>query len=376
MTRPIRPKTDRRAEAQELYRRELRRLRIQSRARAKLREEEADKAFTPPSSDWSLKEALAKPDTPLPYTIEGLHPTGGNSLIAAQYKVGKTTLMMNLAKSWADGDPFLGVFQMSPGPGRLAFFNYELTEANFNHEIRKIGIECLDRISPLHLRGHNFDLRSPAASSWAADWLAERECTGLILDPYGAAAQLQNENDNSEALRWLRGCVDPLKADAGVVDLWMPAHTGRAEAEEGQERARGATGVDDWADVRINYTGQKIRLDSGEWVRRTYFSAHGRAEVDVKEVEVGWDKYTGRLCVEEFRSRGQARLEAGVADVVRVVTEQPGIATRNLIPAIHGRKEDRPGHIEAAIRQGLIHIRPGPRNALCHFPGPAPKEES
>ena len=54
----------------------------------------------------------------------------------------------------------------------------------------------------------------------------------------------------------------------------LPTHTGRAEQEAGQERARGATRLDDWADVRWLLT----RDDKGH----RFLRATGR-DVEVEE---------------------------------------------------------------------------------------------
>lgn len=351
---PITPK-DPRAEARALYRRELMRARVADKVRGKLRQEKADKEFKAPETDWSLKDSLAKDLPPLQYTLDRIHPRGSNSLIAAQYKVGKTTLAGNLAKSYADGVAFMGQFGVKPGDGRLAFFNYELTEEQFLDYIRPLRIQNPDNISVAHFRGSRFDLKSPAAYDWAVKWLRERECTALIVDPFGAAARLVNENDNSEARLWLLR-LEEMKKEAGVEDLWMMAHTGRGMADEGEEHVRGASAVDDWADVRWAYTKQN---------GHRYLKADGRG-VYVPEFQVGFDRDTAELYLNSTNGRTASRSEAALEGAIQAVGESPGITSSALRAAMTGDTKDRNAGIKTAVAKGFIRVEPGKNNAQHH----------
>lgn len=338
-----------------MYRTELFRQRIQHKVRDTLRKEEADRAFKEPESDWTLKDTLAKDLPPLRYTIDRLHPTGGNSLIAAQYKVGKTTLAMNLARSYADGDCFMGQFNVKPGDGRIAILNYELTEEQFLAYVKPLNIENPDNVAVLHLRGYRFDLRSPRAAEWAVNWLQERECVAMIVDPFGAAARLTNENDNSEARLWLMA-LDELKAEAGIDDLWMLAHTGRGMADEGAEHVRGASAVDDWADVRWSYTKQN---------GHRYLSADGRG-VYVPEFQVGFERANSELYLAAVTGRAANRGEAALRGAVEAVSANPGIGKTKLRDAMSGDTKDREAGIREAVNLGYVRVEEGPKNAKFH----------
>ena len=106
----------------------------------------------------------------------------------------------------------------------------------------------------LQLRGHVLPLHVPLVFDHAVEWLKEREITFLIIDTY-ARAYGGDENNNAAVSRFL-DTLDMLKEDAGVVDLVLTAHTGRKEHIQGEEHARGATRIDDWADALG--TGQKF----------------------------------------------------------------------------------------------------------------------
>ncbi|EAP99438.1 hypothetical protein JNB_04680 [Janibacter sp. HTCC2649] len=329
----------------------------------------ADALFSAPVSDHTLAEMLTKEREPLRFTIEDLHPEGSNGLIAAQYKVGKTTLMMNLLKSYADGDKFLGNFRMNPGDGRIALLNYELTEDMIiDTYLKPLGIENPDRIAVLNLRGMNFDLRSPSAFAWGVKWLQDRGCDALIVDPFGAAARLANENDNSEARNWLLGTLDPFKEAAGIRDLWMPAHTGRAEKAEGSEHVRGASSVDDWADVRWLYTKSAVTDSDGNTFSRRFMSAAGRG-VDVSERQIGFDKDDGTLFVEEFVSRAKARTEGASIQALRVaaamahLNDGKGPNTGALHDAMKGETGAIKSGVKESIDKGWLAVSKGPNNS-------------
>ncbi|MGC4940776.1 AAA family ATPase [Kribbella sp. DT2] len=351
----------------ELVSKYVRDLRAREQAREVITAERAAALYTQPPGMESLEQLLKKDRPPLKYTIEDLHPLGSNTLIAAQYKVGKTMLMANLAKAYADGDRFLGEFPMNPGGGRLAVFNYELNEDMLiDQYLKPMGIVNSDRIVVWNLRGRNFDLRSRDAFNDAVRWLKKMGCDAIIMDPFGAAARLQNENDNSEARNWLLGCLDPLKYEAGIQDLWMPAHTGRGEAEEGGEHVRGASSVDDWADVRWLYTKAMVSGADGTAQMQRFLSARNSRGVDVGERQIDFDKDDNMLYVLKAHSRAQARSAGASHQALRTVADSPGINSTALRAAMDGDTKVRNAGIKAAVSNGWIRVEAGPNRSSLH----------
>src|SRR5204863_390814 len=123
---------------------------------------------------------------PVTWTMSGLHPTGANALLIAQYKTGKSTLGINWAAAIADGEPFLGEHDMTAGLGRVALWNYEMTRAQF---VAWAGerITHADRVAALHLRGQGLRLNSTTAQVWASEWLRDREVDCWVIDVFGRA---------------------------------------------------------------------------------------------------------------------------------------------------------------------------------------------
>src|SRR5680860_736364 len=77
-------------------------------ARAELAAED----WTPPPGNGSLADELAAGIPEVRYVVEGLMPVGSDALLAAQYKKGKTTAALNLARSLTDGTPLFGAYEV------------------------------------------------------------------------------------------------------------------------------------------------------------------------------------------------------------------------------------------------------------------------
>jgi hypothetical protein len=135
--------------------------------------------------------------------------------------------------------------------GRVAFWNYELSPAQFNVWLREIGIESNDRAAVLALRGHMLPLTTHVGEDFAVRWLEEREVEFWIVDTFARAMTDcgLDENSNSD-IDVLTHALDVIKQRAGVKNLLLSAHTGRMPQEEGKEHSRGGTRLDDWADNR------------------------------------------------------------------------------------------------------------------------------
>jgi hypothetical protein len=276
---------------------ELHQQRARRQAKRILDAEEAPPLRTPP---WvpTLADELALPDEDVSYRIAEVLPSGGNVLLTAQFKAGKTTLINHLAKCLADGQPLFGLLDVTRLSGRVSIFNYEVSRAQYRRWLRDVAPEHPERVALLNLRGYALPLIDVETTEWTVRWLAERETEVWVLDPFARAAMgsVTSENDNTEVGRLLEH-LDVIKERAGVRELILPTHTGRAEFEEGQERARGATRLDDWADVRWFLT----KDDEGQ----RFFRATGR-DVEYDEKGLEYDEGTRQLQI-VAGNRRQAR---------------------------------------------------------------------
>jgi hypothetical protein len=331
-------------------------LRARHDAKTQHSAEIAARTFRAPAYTRTLTEELLIPEQPVTYAVEQLLPTGGNALLAAGFKTGKTTLVTNLLRAYADDEPFLGRFQVSAGTGRIGIFNYELSPDQYRRWLRSAGITNTERVAVLHLRGHRLPLTSPSVEDWIVAWLKEQDVTFWIADPFARAATGTDENSNTEVGVWL-DTFDVIKERAGVSEAVLPTHTGRAEQEHGQERARGATRLDDWADVRWLL----VKDDED----RRYFRATGR-DVEMAEEQLVYDPLTRALTMSGgdrnwVRSR---ELEQRVLDFINA---HPGCSVRAVESGVQGKKEAITGARSGLLARHKIRLEDGPNNSQMHF---------
>jgi hypothetical protein len=302
----------------------------------------------------TLTEELALPDEPLRYTVAAVLPEGGNVLLTAQYKTGKTTLMVHLAKALVDRCEFLGRFTVEESR-RVAIWNYEVTPSMFRRWLRDAAILNTDCVFHLPLRGYSMPLTTRRGQDWAVAWLTECGATAWIVDPAARAMVGLDENSNTDAAIFL-DALDTIKERAGILDLILPTHTGRVEMAIGQERARGATRFDDWADVRwlLTKDDQDIR----------YFRATGR-DVDVPEGGLSFDPLTRALTLKD----GGRKVNKGT-DVQNAIMEKfAAWSASNALPVTQNQVEAMVTGKGTTIRDGLAALVGAGLLAVTSGPG-------
>jgi hypothetical protein len=234
---------------------EVHKLRLRERAREIVREEQERKWFEwPPSTEHLAEEHEADLGDTL-WTIEQWHPYGGNVNLGAEKKAGKTVLMLNLAKSAVDNEPFLGQWPVRELSGSVAFFNFEMSRVQFREWTRKIGIQHPERVWAFTARGYRLPINVDLVAERMVEELRRRSTELWIIDTKQRAqlGVVINENSNDEVTRWL-DLLDQIKAEAGVTDLIVTSHFGHSE-----ERTRGASAILGWADVNWTLAVEKDR---------------------------------------------------------------------------------------------------------------------
>lgn len=344
-----------RAHAARVYN-ELVLLRARHDAKQQHASELAARTFRAPAYTHTLTEELAIPPQPVSYAVEGLLPAGGNALLAAQFKAGKTTFVNNLVKAYADDEPFLGRFEVHPGAGRIAVFNYELPEDLYRNWLRAHGIRNTDRVSVLNLRGYRLPITAQSVEDWIVAWLIEHEVSFWVADPFARAATGTDENSNTDVGVWL-DTFDVIKERAGVSEAVLPTHTGRAEMEHGQERARGATRLDDWADVRW-----LLVKDDDE---QRFFRATGR-DVEVPEEQLRFHEETRALTI-GGGDRRWAKNRALQQAVLDYVNAHPGCSVRAIQAGVQGKNEQIDAARHDLVRRHKVRVDEGAKNAQLHY---------
>lgn len=243
----------------------------------------------------TLQDVLQRPEEPVRARIEDLLVVGHNTTVAAPAKTGKTVLQANRVRSYVDGVPFLGRYEVyTPVSGNVAVWNYELSDNQMHNWFRRLGIRNADKVFVANLRGRGHYLQDDLICEMAVKWLIEHEIEVWEIDPLQAALR-GSVNDDAVAAEWI-GNVERVKAEAGVKDLVLTVHMGHAasykDADKATERAIGSARWMGWPDNMWTYIRNR---DDG----LNYLRAQGR-DVDVDEFSVDWDPETY-----ELRHRGE-----------------------------------------------------------------------
>jgi hypothetical protein len=326
-------------------------------------------AFTFPKDDRSFADDLAEPEPKRRYTIEGLHPIEGNTLLAAAYKTGKSTLALNVAKALVDDEPFLGEFDTAL-TGRVALLNYEMNTHQYRAWLRDVGIENVDAMAPpLHLRGFTLPFWHPEWMERTCDWLQTQEVGFLIADPATSAWRglVQDSNSNDQVAAFTHA-LNEVKRLAGVQDLLLTHHLGRKVHEEGAEHSRGATALEDWADALWYLTKDKDEVRS--------LRADGR-DVGLPAIELSYDAETRtmsstgrtRKAAKDTRHVGKALQALGDMLYAKDAAYPPNTTTWRA--AIVGDKTEREEWMKTAVAEGYVERVPGTGKALLHKLTPA-----
>lgn len=337
-------------------------MRVRREAERRHRAEFAvETSFALPKPGRTLEDDLAVPRENRRYTVDKLHISGGNTVLVAQHKAGKTTLEMNLVKALADHEPFLGKFDVADIDGRVGFLNYEMRADQFRDWMRDLAIGHPERVAePLHLRGWSFPFWEPEMTDAVARWLRRNRVKFLIVDTAAAAWRglVESENDNSQVAEFTHH-LDAVKRAGKVDDLLIAHHTGRARQVEGSERGRGATRLEDWMDH-----GWYFVKEGTEGARRT-FRALGR-DVDVEALDISYDAGNRRItCTGE--TRVERRASEGIGYVLAALRGLDRPNSTELSDAMRGEKSKRSGWIKAAEDEALIRREYEGRSLVCEL---------
>lgn len=334
--------------------------RSQARKRAKQIEAERGWVAPPVHVSWSLTGVLESPPEPSQHLI-GI-PEGGklglcgvkhNVVITAQYKTGKTKFVIaTLAKALADGEPFMGAVPVHTPPEGVVVghWNCEMDPAEMAADyVLPAQIQNTDNLVGADLRGYRVNLLSDQGKQWAVNWLRDRKVKVWTIDSLARLMRMANvsEKDNDEVMGLLMA-LDEIKVEAEVDVLFLIAHTGRAVQEEGKERARGATAIDDWPDARWVMTNEQ---------GTRFLAVEGRG-VGLEAKPLIYDPVTGHSDM-GFGGREEVKADGAVQAIVRVVKDQPGITQKALFAALKGKMSSRVAahHLEEAIDNDFIEVR-------------------
>lgn len=218
--------------------------------------EEAAKDWTPPDVGvgLTLRDQLLDPPDGPEWRITDLLPAGGNAVIAATAKSGKTTMVTNLIKSLVDGNRFLGSYSIARPEGRVAMWNLEVSEGQYLRWVADMRIKNTSAVSVMHLRGASVPIMTDRGFQWTVQWLVNNDISVWVIDPFARAASGIDEDRANQVGPWLER-VDEIKRVAGVGEVILVTHTPKPSHGKdgnviiGRETPRGSQRLTDWADV-------------------------------------------------------------------------------------------------------------------------------
>lgn len=341
--------------------RESRRIKVREAARAVVLAERG--AGVPAFDIGLLDEVLARPQEP-PHRVEGLVPSDASTLVVAQRKTGKTTLLLNLARTLIRGEYLLGQFATRAVAGRVAVLNYEVS----GHQLARWAAEIKvppDRLVLVNLRGRRNPLPIAEDRARLADALRQHEVEALIVDPFGRAYTGSSQNDPGEVSAWLGELDAFARAEVGATDLVLAAHAGW----DG-ERTRGSSALEDWADVIITMVRDKDDPTA------RFLRAEGR-DVLVEEDRLEFEPTTRLLSLSGSGSRKVAnktrRIDVLVGHVVDVVTKEPGLSGYKIEERLKSlgvalQKGDGSAAAKRGVELGHLRDEPGDRGGRRYYP--------
>ncbi|PCC29786.1 hypothetical protein CIK76_05180 [Glutamicibacter sp. BW80] len=229
---------------------EVARIKLKREAERLVHEEEAAAQWVAPMGfiNTELMAELVKNKTK--WCIEGIAKEVSRIAIIAKRKTGKTTLALDLAKSYTQGTPFLGKYEVHNRiEGNVAFLSYDMELADIQQWTVKVGLK--ERFGTYDLRGQANPFASAIGREWLEEELKSNNVQAVIIDSYGDAFPGQNANDNTEVNNWLLE-VYTMFQRAGVLQTVFIAHAGWSG-----ENSRGASTFEDKQDTLINLTSNE-----------------------------------------------------------------------------------------------------------------------
>ncbi len=315
-----------------------------------------------------LRDFLNEPIPPDSWRIADLWPAGGNVLLSATAKAGKTHVLLNLIRSLVDGDRFLGIYPVQRlEAGRVTSLDFELGRSLWQRWLGQQRIIHDDQVVTWAMRGQaaTFNLLDPSLNRMWSERLKALETRVLTIDCLGpvlSAAGL-DESKTHEVGAFLEALAE-MASRARIEELVLVHHMGH-----GAERARGSSRLMDWPDALWNVVrpaeetegrpgaAPKVNMAGPRW-----FNAYGR-DVNVPESLMVYNPDTGRIVLGEG-TRQEVEADHVIGQVLAYAHQNPGRSERDIMRGIsHSDAYSKRIHnaIVRAVEEGWIRSGAGAR---------------
>jgi AAA domain len=341
--------------------REAHKIRVREAAR-----EIVEASKRPPAEPFdagTLAEILARPPEPAA-RVEGLIPWEAGTELVAQRKTGKTTLLLNLARSLFTGEEFLGKFGVRPIDGEIAFLNFEVSGAQLARWATDVGISP-DQFYIVNLRGRRNPFSNTEDRQRLAATLKTRGTEAILCDPFSRAYAGQSQNDPGEVGAWLIGLDQFARAEVGARDVVLSAHAGW-----NGERTRGASALEDWADSIITMTKDDSEDGTGVPPRHRPRRRPRRDRLDY-DPRTRTLAGTGSRKAAAKKRRAEKNAETLREEILTLVAKKPRLngseVERELREAgVSFQRGEHRSVLQALVDGGKLTVEPGKKNAKLY----------
>lgn len=177
----------------------------------------------------TLDELLSEPEEQIAYVWERTLPRGGFSICAAKPKVGKSTLVRNLAVAVSRGADFFG---RATAQGKVIYLCLEEKRAEVAAHFRRMGASTKDIL--IHTG------RTPDDALEALEAAIEEHAPALvIIDPLSRFVRVSDFNSYAEVTRELEPLIDIAREKGSHIHALH--HNGKGE-RDGGDALLGSTG--------------------------------------------------------------------------------------------------------------------------------------
>lgn len=286
------------------------------------------------------------------WRVDSIQSQRSKVLLVAQAKAGKTTLLLNYAKSLLTGCDFMG-FSVTPlaEDECVGFMSFEMSGEQIKHWAEKIGVP-MERVAFVDLDAAPNPLDDVEERKAVADYFQEMKVKTILFDTFGAAFN-GDQNSASEVRPWLEDFNRWARGEAGADDIVLTVHMGH----EGM-RVRGSSSFLDWYDVLWQIT----RKGDGPNAAR-HFEASGRGIPGVEKSLVVFDPETmtqtlSSLAVEKVKEQ-QARAVSLADQIMMDVMANPGSITSAIAGRVKVKKETVVECLHGLVAEGRLKQTPG-----------------
>lgn len=187
----------------------------------------------------SLGALLDEPDEVVAWVTEGLLPSGGFSIVVAKPKVGKSTIVRQLALAVTRGESFLG---RQTTKGGVLYVSLEEKKSEVKKHFRQMGATGIENL------GIYVGSTPEDAHEWLKKEIESKKPVLVIIDTLFRFARVNDLNDYAKVISALDPLLDLARTQSAHL---MCLHHARKSTAEGADATLGSTAIFGSVDTAI-----------------------------------------------------------------------------------------------------------------------------